>query len=158
MVVAIERWSHVFATELARARAMKLRGGDALDEYRQAPVYDACLDRVTDAHLERYGAGLSYLDAASWRHYLPSYAEYALRDRARSRLGIDALLNTLRPPDRDPRRLASLSKEQEGLIREMLEVMAFSSDSAYQAEACQGLEEWWIENPLYRNSSGTRDE
>jgi len=45
---------------------------------------------------------------------------------------------------------ASLSAEQEGLIREMLEVLAFSSDSAYQAAACQVLEEWWIENPLYR--------
>jgi hypothetical protein len=64
----------VFATELARAPAITLRGGDALDEYRQAPAYDACLDRVTDAYVERYSAGLSYLDAASWRHYLPSYA------------------------------------------------------------------------------------
>jgi len=158
MVNLVERWGCVFATELARAPAMTLRCGDALDEYRQAPVYDACLDRVTDAYLERYCAGLSYLDAASWRHYLPSYAEYALRDPARSRLGIDAFLNTLRPPDRDPPRLASLSNEQEGLIREMLEVLAFSSDSAYQLGACQVLEEWWIENPLYRNPSSNRDE
>jgi hypothetical protein len=37
----IERWGRVFATELAGAPAMTLRGGDALDEYRQAPVYDA---------------------------------------------------------------------------------------------------------------------
>jgi hypothetical protein len=88
----------------------------------------------------------------------PSYAEYALRDRARSHLGINAFLKTLRPPDRDPPRLASLSVEQEGLIREMLEVLAFSSDSAYQAEACQVLEEWWIENPLYRNPSSDPDE
>jgi hypothetical protein len=39
-----------------------------------------------------------------------------------------------------------------------LEVLAFSSDSAYQAEACQVLEEWWIENPLYRYPSSNRDE
>ena len=58
-----ERWVRVFATELAGAPAMTLRGGDALDEYRQAPVYDAAMDRVTDAYLERYCAGLSYLDA-----------------------------------------------------------------------------------------------
>ena len=72
-----ERWVRVFATELAGVPAMTLRGGDALDEYRQAPVYDAGMDRVTDPYLERYCAGLPYLDAASWRHYLPSYAEYA---------------------------------------------------------------------------------
>ena len=63
-----ERWVRAFATELVGAPAMTLRGADALDEYRQAPVYDAALDRVTDAYLERYCAGLSYLDAASWRH------------------------------------------------------------------------------------------
>jgi hypothetical protein len=28
----------------------------------------------------------------------------------------------------------------------MLEVLALSSDSAYQAAACQVLEKWWIEN------------
>jgi hypothetical protein len=67
---------------------------------------------VTDAYLDRYCAGLPYLDAASWRHYLPSYAEYALRDRARSHLGIDALLNTLRPPDLDLPRLGSLASSK----------------------------------------------
>jgi hypothetical protein len=40
----------------------------------------------------------------------------------------------------------------------MLEVLAFSSDSAYHPAACQVLEEWWIENPLYRNPLSNRDE
>jgi hypothetical protein len=52
------RWVLVFATELAGTPAMPLRGGDAFYEYRQAPVYDAALDRVTDAYLDRYCAGL----------------------------------------------------------------------------------------------------
>jgi hypothetical protein len=35
-------------------------------------------------------------------------------------------------------------------MRECLETLAFSDRSAYQAEACQVLEEWWIPNALYR--------
>lgn len=33
---------------------MTLRGGDALDEYRQSPVYDAALDPRDRCYLERF--------------------------------------------------------------------------------------------------------
>jgi hypothetical protein len=59
---------------------------------------------------------------------------------------------SLRPPDREPPRLASLSPAQERVVRQLLEVLAFAEDSVWQENACQALEEWWIENPLYRPS------
>jgi hypothetical protein len=59
---------------------------------------------------------------------------------------------SLRPPDREPPRLASLSPAQERVVRQLLEALAFAEDSVWQADACQALEEWWIENPLYRPS------
>jgi hypothetical protein len=65
---------------------------------------------------------------------------------------VGALIASLRPPDRDPPRLASLSPAQEKVIRELLQVLAFGEGSAWQRDACQALEKWWIENPLYRPS------
>jgi hypothetical protein len=62
----------------------------------------------------------------------------------------DALLNNLRPPDREPPRLASLSADQEKVVVEFLELLAFSNTSAIRHFACQVLEEWWIPGALYR--------
>jgi hypothetical protein len=56
--------------------------------------------------------------------------------------------------DRDPPRLESLDSVQEAAMRELLEVLAYSSASLWQAEACQALEEWWIDGALYRPRSG----
>ena len=42
-------------------------------------------------------------------------------------------------------RLRSLSAIEEAVVREVLEVLAHSVESIWQAEACQALEEWWID-------------
>jgi hypothetical protein len=64
---------------------------------------------------------------------------------------VDALLSSLRPPDRTPPRLASLSEEQEAVLREFLEEIAFAAEpNHYQDLAMQVLEEWWIPDALYR--------
>lgn len=49
-------------------------------------------------------------------------------------------------------RLASLSPAQEKVIRQLPEALAFTEDSIWQEDACRALEEWWIENALYRPS------
>jgi hypothetical protein len=144
------RFRDAFASDLATAPGMTLRQGDAIDSYAQAPFFDAAADAISDAYLEHYCWGLAHLDAASWRHYLPALAELAERHLGVSSNAVGSLIASLRPPDRDPPRLASLSAAQEALVRELLEVLAFSPGSIWQAEACQALEEWWIEDAQYR--------
>jgi hypothetical protein len=39
---------------------------------------------------------------------------------------------------------------QERMMREVLEALAYSSSSGWQDEACQALEEWWIDGALFR--------
>jgi hypothetical protein len=146
----IQRMVEAFSNELRSVPFTTLRAGDAMDIHDEPPAYDSAIDVVTDSYLERHYAGLSYLDAPSWRHYLPVYAQYALRNRSQSHLAIDAFLSSLRPPDKERPRLGSLTTRQEALMRECLEALAFSEGSAYQSEACQVLEEWWIPNALYR--------
>ena len=75
------------------------------------------------------------------------------RTRPSRTMAIDALMWALRPPDRDPPRLASLTAEQEAVIVAVLDELAFAPDSVYQADAMQVLEEWWIPNALYRPRS-----
>jgi hypothetical protein len=139
-----------FAAEVEVAPSITLRGGNAIDEYSPPPPFEPDVDAVTDKYLETYPWGVSYLDANSWKHYLPSLFEYALRHVDSGSLVIEALLNSLRPPDRDPPRLASLSIEQEALVTQFLDVLAFSKESANQELACQVLEEWWAPGALYR--------
>jgi hypothetical protein len=139
-----------FKAESAEPPSTSLRGGDALDDNEAPPAFDAQVDKGTDEYIERYIWGLSYLDPRSWRHYLPILVEYTLRHaHDGSHIG-DALLASLRPPDKDPPRLASVSAEQESVIVELLDYLAFSEASAHQAFACQLLEEWWAPNALYR--------
>ena len=66
---------------------MTLRGGDALDRDQPAPPFDVLVDAISDDYLEAHPWGSGWLDAASWRHYLPFMMEYALRhiDRAQRR-------------------------------------------------------------------------
>ena len=131
-----------------------LRGGDALDSYDEPPPYDAGIDEPTDAYLEAFAFnGLNFLNAASWRHYLPRLIDYALRhiaSNAPGTMAIDGLLWSLRPPDRDPPRLASLTREQEEIVVAALDQLAFSDDSVYRRDAMQVMEEWWIPGALYR--------
>lgn len=140
-----------FAQDVAATPSVTLRAGNDLDDYKQPSPYDAVADAISDAYLERYPWGIGYLDAASWRHYLPYLIDYALRHLQDGGLVIDSLLFSLRPPDREPPRLASLSQRQEALVTQFLEILAFEESSPYQKFACQVLEEWWIPNALYRS-------
>jgi hypothetical protein len=139
-----------FAKDVTSLPRITLRGGDALDGYEDPPPFDPALDEVTDTYLEHYSGGLTFLDAASWRHYLPHCIEYAVRHFGQFTDVCDALLNNLRPPDREPHRLASLTLDQERVVSAFLELLAFSESSAHRDFACQVLEEWWIPGALYR--------
>jgi hypothetical protein len=150
----IQRAFEVFQADAAAAPPMTLRGGCAADEYAEPQAFDPALDEPTDAYLERYAFwGLAYLDAASWRHYLPRLIDYALRhidSNAPGTMAIDGLLCSLRPPDRQPPRLGSLSAEQEAVIVAFLDALAFDENSAHQGLAMQVLEEYWLPDALYR--------
>jgi hypothetical protein len=147
----IRRISEVFQTNKPTTPLMTLRGGYALDSYDFAPPYDPNLDEPTDLYLEVYTFwGLAHLDPASWRHYLPRLIEYTFVHMDDPKMVIEGLLHNLRPPDREPPRLASLSNEQEAAILAFLEEVAFSEDSANREFAIQVLEEWWLPNALYQ--------
>ena len=56
--------------------------------------------RPTDAYLEGFAFwGLGYLDARSWRHYLPRLIEYAFRHPHDPAMVTEALVRSLRPPE-----------------------------------------------------------
>jgi hypothetical protein len=132
-----------FSAEGTAFPPMTLRGGDALDAGKPAPPFDVLVDAISDEYLEAHPWGSGYLDAASWRHYLPFMMEYALRRITESSDVTDALLTSLRPPERQPPRLGSLAKAQETVVLRFLDVMAHSSDSASVDLAALVLSEWW---------------
>jgi len=139
-----------FSLDASVDPSITLRGGNDLDDYREPSAFDPSLDSVSDTYLEQYAWGLGYLDAASWRHYLPSFISHSVRHLTEGSNAIDAVLNSLRPPDREPPRLASLSAEQQSIVTEFLDLLAFSNESAHQDLACQALEEWWAPGAIYR--------
>jgi hypothetical protein len=144
------RAAAAFRADAERAPRTTLRGGSSLDSYEQPPAYDPVLDEATDAYVETYACyGLVYVDPDSWRHYLPRLIDHALRngnvrDRPSAGLAVGALLGSLRPPDRDPPRLASLTTEQERVIVDLLDILAFGEGSEWQDEAMELLDEdYW---------------
>lgn len=133
--------------------ATSLRCGDALDSYQRPIPFDTIADSPTDDYLNRYHIGVAFLDPASWRHYLPILMDYALRNPPHDRgLVVDALLSSLRPPDREPPRLGSLSPEQEQTIKDFLDTLAFSEESPHREFALQVLEEYWVPDAIYRRA------
>ena len=156
----IRRAYEAFKADVDSVPPITLRGGDALDSYDEPPPFDAAVDEPTDQYLETFAFNaLNFLDAPSWRHYLPRLIEYALRNIASNAPGtmaIDGLLWSLRPPDRDPPRLRSLTREQEEVVVAALDQLAFSNDSVYRKDAMQVMEEWWIPGALYRPGSSPR--
>ena len=150
----ITRAYDVFRADVEAIPTITLRGGDAVDSYDSPPPYDAAVDEPTDAYVERYAFhALPFLDPPSWRHYLPRLIDYALRNLASNAPGpmaIEGFLYSLRPPDREPPRLGSLTPEQEQVIVATLDELAFAEDSLYQQDATQVMEEWWIPGALYR--------
>ena len=150
--VAKTAWD-AFRLDAESAPAITLRGGAACDDYRDPPPYDAALDSPTDDYLERYAFhGLPYLDAASWRHYLPRLIDYAMRHLDGSNgMVVEGLLWSLRPPDREPPRLAAITPGQEQVIVSFLERLAFGDERLPERDlALQVMEEWWIPGALYR--------
>jgi hypothetical protein len=142
-----------FQAEVSIPPAITLRGGEALDDYSTPPPYDPIVDQPSDDYLERYAYyGVNYLDPASWRHYLPPLVDYAYRHwQECSSMVVNGLLHSLRPPDRDPPRLESLSAEQEAAMQEFLEDIVLGGPTAHDRDfASRILEEWWLPNSLYR--------
>lgn len=123
---------------------LSLRGGNAVDDYAVPPAFDPDLDAPTDAYFEQFHFGIIYLDAESWRYYLPLLLTYALEQRtSKTSAALDSFLFSLRPPDQDPPRFATLSDEQTALVVEVLEVLGYAPESLYQPDALQALDEYW---------------
>jgi hypothetical protein len=139
-----------FARDRAAEPPLTLRGGHAVDGYGRAEPFDPAVDQPSDSYLEQFAFwGLGYLDAQSWRHYLPRLIEYALAHPGDPSMVTEALVRSLRPPDRHPARLASLTPPQEAVVAAFLKEIARSSVAA-SADAEQALLEWWGPAPRSR--------
>ena len=132
-----------FAQDAQAFPAMTLRSGEALDGGHAAIPHDVVADAVSDDYIEAHPWGIGWLDAGSWRHYLPFMMAYALRHESETSDVVDALLNSFRPPDRNPPRLGSLTKAQESVVLRFLDVLAHGAASANVDLAMQVLGEWW---------------
>lgn len=142
-----------FTEDVAKRPAITLREGDHLDDGREPPAYDPAIDAVSDAYLESFHWGISYLDACSWRHYLPQLADYVIRHFNRGTAVGGAFVASLCAPDRDPPRLGTLTLRQEQAVTQFLEFLAFTEGSAHQEEACRAIDEWWSPEAMYRPKS-----
>ena len=145
-----------FAADVAVPPPLTLRGANAVDSYDRPEPFDPAVDQPTDEYVEGFAFwGLAYLDAQSWRHYLPRLIDYTLRRPDDPAMVVEALVRSLRPPDRYPPRLASLSADQEAVVGAWLEHVA--ADPAFRPlrdEAQQALDEWWRPSPRSRPTRG----
>jgi hypothetical protein len=148
----VSRAFKVFHADVAAPPPLTLRGANAVDSYNYPTPFDPAADAPTDQYVDGFGFwGIGYLDARSWRHYLPRLIDYAFRHPNDPAMVVEALVRSLRPPDRYPPRLASLSADQEDLVRTFLEQVALGGAVPHlQSEAQQALEEWWLPNPRCR--------
>lgn len=148
----VTRAFEVFKADTTEPPPLTLRGANAVDGYDEPPPFDPVADEPTDAYLEGFAFwGLAYLDARSWRHYLPRLIDYAFRRPGDPAMVTEALVRSLRPPDRYPPRLATLTAGQESVVRSFLEQVALGEEFPHvQADAQQALEEWWLPNPRSR--------
>jgi hypothetical protein len=124
-----------------------LRGGNHLDSYAAPPPFDPRMDTPTDDYLEEHAFhALPFLDAHSWRHYLPALIAYSLQpNRSRRSMVTEGLLLSLRPPDREPPRLATLSSAQRLAVERFLTHLAFGEVTRERDLVLQVLQEWWPE-------------
>jgi hypothetical protein len=152
MASIVSRAFEVFRTDAAAPPPLTLRGANAVDSYNQPMPFNPAEDESTDAYLEGFAFwGLGYLDARSRRHSLPRLIDYAFRRLNDPAMVTEALVRSLRPPDRYPPRLATLSADQEDVVRTFLEQAALGDAIPHvQAEAQQALEEWWLPNARCR--------
>jgi hypothetical protein len=141
----LQRARDAFRQELAQPPALTLRGANAVDSYDRPEPFDATLDEPTDEYVERLTFwAMPYLDAMSWRHYLPRLIEYAFAHPHDPAMVIESVVRSLRPPDRVPARLKTLSPSQEAVVVRFLEHLAASDDvSGSRDDARAALAEWW---------------
>ena len=152
MASIVSRAFDVFRTDAAAPPPLTLRGANAVDDYSQPMPFNPAEDDPTDTYLEGFAFwGLGYLDARSWRHYLPRLIGYAFRRPNDPAMVTEALVRSLRPPDRYPPRLATLNADQEDVVRTFLEQAALGDAIPHvQGDAQQALEEWWLPNARCR--------
>jgi hypothetical protein len=118
----VSRAFKVFRADATAPPPLTLRGANAVDSYDQPMPFDPAEDEPTDAYVEKFAFwGLGYLDARSWRHYLPRLIDYAFRRPNDPAMLTEALVRSLRPPDRYPPRLRTLGAGQEGVVRSFLD-------------------------------------
>jgi hypothetical protein len=148
----VTRAFEVFRADVTAPPPLTLRGANAVDGYDTPMPFDPAEDEPTDAYLETFAFwGLGYLDARSWRHYLPRLIDYAFRHPDDPAMVIEALVRSLRPPDRYPPRLGTLGAGQEEVVRSFLEQVALGDLLPHvQVDAQQALEEWWLPNARSR--------
>ena len=148
----VTRAFEVFEDDVMTPPPMTLRGANGVDSYEQPAPFDPAADEPTDAYLEGFAFwGLTYLDARSWRHYLPRLIDYAFRRPDDPAMVTEALVRSMRPPDRYPPRLATLNAGQESVVRSFLEQVALGDGFKHvQDDAQQALEEWWLPNARSR--------
>jgi uncharacterized protein DUF6714 len=145
----VRRAFEAFRIDADAVPPLTLRGGNAVDGYDEAEPFDPARDEPTDAYIEGFAFwGLGYLDAQSWRHYLPRLIEYAFRHPDDPAMAVEALVRSLRPPDRYPPRLATLTAEQEAVVVAFLERLALDADG--RDDARLALEEWWHPDARHR--------
>jgi hypothetical protein len=156
----VRRARDAFQEDLAQPPALTLRGANAVDSYDFAEPFDAALDQPTDEYLEHLAFwAMPYLDARSWRHYLPRLIEYALAHPDDPGMVIEATVRSLRPPDRVPARLTTLTREQEEVVIQFLEHLALSDDEeSARDDARTALEEWWLPGAYFRERVTGRHE
>ena len=120
----LRRAQQAFGDDVASPPALTLRGANAVDGYDEPDPYHEAADAPTDEYLERFAFwAMPYLDARSWRHYLPRLIEYALAHPRDPHMVTEALVRSLSPPDRVSPRLATLTPEQTTVIVDLLKLI-----------------------------------
>jgi len=66
---------------------------------------------------------------------------------------VEATVRSLRPPDRVPTRLTTLSRAQEEVVVRFLEHLALANDAGSPNDARSALEEWWLPDAYVRAQS-----
>lgn len=151
----VDRAYTAFASDAAGPPPLSLRGGYDIDSYKRAEPFDAAADRPNAEYLEHYAFwGLGYLDAQSWRHYLPRLIQYSLLNPDDPHMVTETLVRSLRPPDRYPPRLRTLTPDQSRVITDFLaHLTRIHASEDLRKEAQQALDEWWGPDPHTRPSN-----
>ncbi len=138
--------------EPADRPAITLRAGKCAGRLRAASAVGSSARYARRGVSRGQLLGQHHLDPASWRYYLPILMRHGL-DRFRGRapsMSTDTLPFSLRPPDRDPPRFATLSPEQNAAVSQFLDLLAFDPRSMHTDDAMTAMEEYWAPGATYR--------